>query len=154
VKFDTGVDVYAYLDVERAREALLPAFSPTDEQLTRSFGKLVTRPKALFASEFEADELSDTELDEALATHGPLHRRKGSRWVYAPVAGCVYLYVNEREFDCGGDEAFAEQLCRQAALKAPARRAWMQNEVRKAVLRDLVRWGLLVPDEEEFDLGQ
>ncbi len=140
--------------IGRARTALLPAFSPTDEQLTRSFAKLVTRPKALFASEFDADELSDAEVDEALATNGLLRRRKGSRWLYAPLRGRVYLYVNEREFDCGVDESFAEQLCRQPAPEAPVWRAWMQNEVRKAVLRDLVRWGLYVPQEEAFDSGQ
>ncbi len=132
--------------VRRAQQALSRALALGEEELARSFGRLVTRPKALFASELALEELETEEIESVLRGNTELVRRKGSRWLYLPTDERAYLYVNELEFDCSSEASFARELCHRRTHCAEIWRRWTQNEVREAVLRDLVRWGLLEPD--------
>lgn len=116
-------------------------------RVARSFAKLVTQPKALFARDFD-EALDEAEITHALAAPAGLERRKGSRWLYLRQDPVIRLFVDGAEFGAGDDEAAVEQLCARRSFAAEEIERWKQNEALEALLRDLVRCGQLVTIRE------
>lgn len=130
--------------VARATAIVHRLLTPTPDIVARSLATLATTPKSLFKHDEAEYELE--EVNNALSSPAGLWRRKGSRWTWY-CGEQTYLYVNGREYEVlpGATTQPLEKLCKDRHFE----HRWLRSLTPpyQSVVRQLVRDGLLLPDE-------
>lgn len=125
-------EVHSLLDVH---------LSWTADDIAKGFTQLMSQPKALFAQ--PPEELTDAEADELRSEARSFRRRKGSRWIHAPLTTGHCLAVNGQHWTTDeGSLSALEQLCTAPSLHQ-SELAAIERAVGRNLVGDLLRLGWL-----------
>jgi 50S ribosomal protein L16 3-hydroxylase len=127
--------------VKAMMSALAEAMKLEPEAAARGVARLLTQPKALFAGDEDRDPVGEGDIDALLA--GDLRHARGTRWLAVAGDDGATLFVNGASVGAQLDDDCVRTLC-SGTLRQDTIASWKQNETRSAMLRGLVRQGLLV----------